>query len=105
MYALHVTFTSAVSSEDLHDGQVTFAEHLVTVPGFVSKTWLYDGDTQGGFYVFDSGEAAQAYVNGPLFALLRGNPAFTALTVRGYQVQTELGARTGAGRATSASAR
>ena len=94
MYALHVTFTSTASAEDLRAGQLAFAQHVTSVPGFVSKTWLHDGADQGGFYLFTGRDAAQAYLDGPLFALLRGNPAVEELTVRGWAVDVELGART-----------
>ena len=103
MYALHVTFTTSVSAEDLRDGQVSFAQHLAAVPGFVSKTWLRDGVHQGGFYLFETREAAEGYLDGPLFGLLRANTAVHDLTVRGYSVNTELGARTGALRALAGS--
>jgi hypothetical protein len=93
-----------VAAEHLREGQVAFAEHLVTVPGFVSKTWLHDGDTQGGFYLFDDRPAAESYLGGALFAGLRDNPAFTDLTVRGYEVAAELGALTGSAVTTPGSA-
>ena len=64
------------------------------MPGVVSKTWLHDGADQGGFYLFADRDAAQAYVDGPLFALLRGNPAVERLAWRGWAVDVELGART-----------
>ncbi len=95
MYALHVTFTSTIDAADLRDGQIEFAEHLATVPGFVSKSWLRDGSTLGGFYLFRTREAAEAYLDGPLFGLLRANAAFRDLTVRGYTVDTELAALAG----------
>lgn len=94
MYALHVTFTSTASAEDLRAGQLVFAEHVTSVPGFVAKTWLHDGADQGGFYLFESRDTAQAYLDGPLFALLRDNPAVDGLSVRGWGVDVELGART-----------
>lgn len=99
MYALHVTFTTSASAAELRPGQLAFAEHVGAVPGFVSKTWLHDGNAHGGFYLFTDREAAQAYLDGPLFAMLRGNPAFADLTARGWAVDTELGALTGAGTA------
>ena len=89
MYALHVTFTSTIDAADLRAGKAEFARHLAAVPGFVSKSWLRDGATHGGFYLFRTCEAAEAYLDGPLFGLLRGNAAFRDLAVRGYSVDTE----------------
>ena len=91
MYALHVTFTTDLPDDALRPAQHAFAEQLASVPGFVSKTWLRDGATHGGFYLFAGAADAQAYVDGPLFAGLRG---FADLTVRGYAVDTEIGALT-----------
>ena len=91
MYALHVTFTTDLSDAALRPAQLTFAEHLASVPGFLSKTWLRDGPVHGGFYLFATAAEAQAYVDGPLFAGLRG---FADLTVRGDSVDTEVGALT-----------
>lgn len=98
MYALHITYTSAVPTADLRDAQVAFAEQLVSVPGFVSKTWLHEGATHGGFYLFTSREAAQRYLDGPLFARLGAVPVISDVTVRGYAVQDDLGGLTGAER-------
>jgi hypothetical protein len=102
MYALLVTYTSAVPTVLLRDAQIAFAEQLVSTPGFVSKTWLHEGTTHGGFYLFDSREAAEAYVNGQLFASLGAAPVISDVTVRGYDVQSDLGVLTAAGRPVAA---
>ena len=94
MYALHVTFTSTASAEDLRTGQLAFAQHVTSVPGFVSKTWLHDGADQGGFYLFADRAAAQQGEQRAVEVGLRGNPAVAELTVRGWAVDVELAART-----------
>ena len=78
-----------MSDDALRPGERSFAERLASVPGFVTKTWLRDDATHGGFYLFATAADAQAYVDGPPFAGLRG---FADLTVRGYAVDTEIGA-------------
>jgi hypothetical protein len=95
MHALVVTYTSTAPPDALRAAQHAFAEHLVAVPGFVSKTWLDEGPHQGGFYLFTDRRSAQDYLAGPLFASLRESQAVTDLEVRGYGVATDLGARTG----------
>jgi len=92
MYALHVTFTTDLPDNALRPAQRAFAEQLASVPGFLSKAWLRDGAVHGGFYLFATAADARAYIDGPLFAGLR---RFTDLTVRGYAVDTEVGALTG----------
>lgn len=96
MHALLVTFTSTAPPHALRAAQLAFAEHLVSVPGFVSKTWLHDGPRQGGFYLFSDRRSAEDYLAGPLFAGLREAPGVADLAVRGYEVATDLGARTAA---------
>ena len=92
MYALHVTFTTDLPDDALRPAQRAFAERLAAVPGFRSKTWLRDGPVHGAFYLFTTAADAQAYLDGPLFGGLRG---FPDLTIRGYAVDTELGALNG----------
>lgn len=86
MYALHVTFTTDLPDDALRPAQRAFADRLASVPGFVSKTWLRDGAVHGGFYLFATAADARAYLDGPLFAGLRG---FDDLAVSGYAVDTE----------------
>jgi hypothetical protein len=96
MHALHITFTSSASVEQLRGTALDFAEVLRTVPGFVAKTWLVDGAHHGGFYLFTDRAAAEAYRDGPLVTGLREHPAFSDFEVRGWDVDEELGALTGA---------
>lgn len=96
MHALHITYTSAAPAEALREAAIDFAEVLRTVPGFVAKTWLVDGAHHGGFYLFTDRAAAEAYRDGPLVAGLREHPAFSDFEVRGWDVDEELGALTGA---------
>jgi hypothetical protein len=96
MHALHITYTSSASVEHLRGAAIDFAEVLRTVPGFVAKTWLVDGAHHGGFYLFTDRAAAEAYRDGPLVTGLREHPAFSDFEVRGWDVDEELGAITGA---------
>jgi hypothetical protein len=96
MHALHITFTSTAPVEQLRPAAIDVAEVLRTVPGFVAKTWLVDGAHHGGFYLFTDRAAAEAYRDGPLVTGLREHPAFDDFEVRGWDVDEELGALTGA---------
>jgi hypothetical protein len=95
MYALHVTYTSAVPAGALREEKTAFAAQLAAVPGFVSKAWLHDGSTGGGFYLFDSREHGEAFACGPLIEALRAVPVFSDVQVHGYDVDAELSALTG----------
>jgi hypothetical protein len=96
MHALLITYTSAAPADQMRDASIDFAEALRTVPGFVAKTWLVHGAHHGGFYLFTDRAAAEAYRDGPLVTGLRRHPAFSDFEVRGWDVDTALGALTGA---------
>lgn len=94
MHALLITFTSKADEQELNSVASEFAEAVRDVPGLLSKAWLADGSTSGGFYLFTDREAAEAYADGPLVAKLRAYPAFSDLGVRHFAVDPELSART-----------
>lgn len=95
MYAIHITFTSTATDEEMYEGAVAFAEALRAVPGFAAKYWLQHGAHHGGFYLFTDRASAEAYRDGPLVAGLREHPAFDDLEVRGWDIDSGLGALTG----------
>jgi hypothetical protein len=95
MHALLITFTSTAEEAELRAMASQFADSLQGLPGLITKAWLADGSTQGGFYLFADRASADAYASGPLVAGLRSYPAFGEFTVRGFAVDPELSARTG----------
>lgn len=104
MEAVLITFTSSADPEDLKGPFAEFAEALRNVEGFVAKTWIRDGSTLGGFYIFSSREAADAYLGSQMVADLTSNPAFSDFQIRHFAVLEELSAMTGSPRAALASA-
>lgn len=94
MHALLITFTSSASEQELKNMASEFAEVVRDVPGLLSKAWLADGSTSGGFYLFTDRAAAEAYANGPLVENLRAYPAFSDFSIRDFAVDPELSART-----------
>ena len=62
----------------------TFAE----IPGLRAKAWLADPSTNtyGGVYAWESREAMEAYVSGPIFGALRANPGMADVTTRDFDV-------------------
>jgi hypothetical protein len=94
MHAIVITFTSSVDPDQLQASMAEYADQLSTMPGFIAKTWLRDGNTLGGSYLFGDRASADAYLDGPLVAALRGNPSFSGFEVRRYDVIDELTTRT-----------
>jgi hypothetical protein len=94
MHAVLITFASAVELPTLEAPFTEYARALGDVPGLVSKTWLVDDSTLGGFHLFESAAAAEAYLEGPLLASVRANPAFSHFAVTHYGVVEPLSAMT-----------
>jgi hypothetical protein len=95
MHAVLITFRSAASLEDLAEPFGAYAHALNAVSGFVMKTWIADGDTLGGFHIFDDAAAANQYLTGELCATVLTNPAFSDFQVAHFDVIDSLSAITG----------
>ena len=65
------------------------AQVFTTLPGLLWKVWLRDPARResGGIYLFESREAAEAYVAGPIVARIKANPDFGAVTVKVFDVR------------------
>ena len=96
MHAVVVTFDTADGLQELRrpSGSPMRVDEFITDlrarPGFLAKTWLRDGDTYGGFYLFADRAAAERYLAEEIEPLGRANPAVTNLLVRHYDVLEEL---------------
>ena len=98
MHAVLITFTTATPVEELAEPFGQYAQALRTIDGLVSKTWIRDGDTVGGFHIFTSRDSAEAYLGSEMVAGLTGNPAFTGFAIRHFDVLDALSAVTGSPR-------
>ncbi len=69
------------------------AEMFVNLPGLKWKIWLDapERNGTGGIYFFDDRASAEAYVNGPLLARHRANPAISDLQVRLFETRDDMG--------------
>ncbi len=94
MHAVIITFQTSAPPESLGEMMRGFADALLGVEGFVSKVWLHDGDTLGGSYLFDSEQAASAYLQSELVSGLQANESFHDFDVRTFAVIGDLTAIT-----------
>jgi Putative mono-oxygenase ydhR len=64
------------------------AAAIASVPGLLWKVWILDEERGrgGGVYLFLDRGAATAYLEGPIVARLRGNPAIASVEVRLFDV-------------------
>jgi hypothetical protein len=92
MAIVQINFTNDVSEEELavRSGPEQ-AQVFTTLPGLLWKIWLRDPERResGGIYLFESREAAEAYVAGPIVARIKGNPDFGDVTVKVFNVREE----------------
>ncbi len=95
MHAVLITFRSEASREDLVGPFTDYANAMTGVDGLVSKTWIADGDVVGGFHIFTSRQAADAYLGSEMVAGLTSNPAFSGFEINHYEVLDELSRITG----------
>jgi len=102
MHTVLITFTSSASVDDLKGPFTDIANALRGVSGLVAKTWIQDGSTLGGFYIFTSRQAAENYLNSQMVADLTSNPAFSNFQIRHFDVLDELSAITGSPQAARA---
>ena len=98
MHAVLITFTTEATPDELAGPFADYAHGLCSMDGLVSKTWIRDGDTVGGFHVFTSRTTADAYLESDMAAGLIANPAFNDFVVRHYDILDELSAITGSPR-------
>jgi hypothetical protein len=61
---------------------------IAAVPGLLSKVWIIDEARRraGGVYLFADRAAATAYVEGPIIARLRANPALGGVEIHVFDV-------------------
>jgi hypothetical protein len=64
------------------------APKFAEIPGLRAKAWLANlsTNTYGGVYAWESREAMEAYVRGPIFGALRANPGLAEVTTRDFGV-------------------
>ena len=76
------------------DRQLAEALRDGVVPGFVSKTWLSDGPTRGGFYLFQDRADADRYLEGMFTQDITNNRAFSDVRVERYDINQAMSAMT-----------
>jgi Putative mono-oxygenase ydhR len=84
-----VTFQLAGLQPDAYGAHCEASAPAFTeIPGLRAKAWLANPslNTYGGVYAWESREAMEAYVSGPIFGALLANPRMAHLTTRDFAV-------------------
>ena len=73
-----------------------FARVIAAQKGLLWKIWIGDeGRSEvGGIYLFESDKAARDFVNGPVFAQIKGMPGFTNVEAKLFDINEECSAIT-----------
>jgi hypothetical protein len=64
------------------------AGQIAAVPGLVWKAWVFNEarNEAGGIYLFESANAVEAFLDGPIVTDLENHPALTDLRVKTFDV-------------------
>lgn len=95
MYGLLVTFHTSIPVADLEASFTDYGHALQSVHGLLTKAWLGDGTTLGGFYLFATRDDADAYLGSDLVRGLVATDGFDDFETRGFDVFDEFCALTG----------
>ncbi len=85
---LQITYTFDGTREEFEHDLDPVAAAIAAVPGLRWKIWLFDEATSrgGGTYLFDDEAAVQAFLAGPIVAVLRTRPEFRDVSVQSYSI-------------------
>lgn len=84
-----VTFELAGLEPEAYRAHAEAAAPAFTeIPGLRAKAWLADPSTNtyGGVYVWESQEAMEAYLSGPIYGALLANPGLANVTSRDFDL-------------------
>jgi hypothetical protein len=81
-------FNYSMPTEEFKKGTSVSAPKFSEIPGLSWKIWLINEDRKeaGGVYLFESAEALEQFMNGPLFERLANNPAYSNLQINTFSV-------------------
>ncbi len=85
---LEVNMNFSISRADLEAGWLDAAKPIADTPGLVWKIWLVnEADHEaGGVYLFESEEAAGAFLGGPIVAALKSAPIVSNLRAKLFEI-------------------
>jgi len=76
--------------EELEKGMGPMMEALASTKGLIQKTFIGSSPQDlGGFYLFSTPEAAEAYLSGEFFTQFKSIPIVQNVTVKQFRVEDE----------------
>jgi hypothetical protein len=88
---LQINFTFSVSPAELRQAWLAVAHPIADTPGLRWKIWLMNEVKReaGGVYLFDDADAMQAFLDGPIAAALKNDPALSSLSASQFDVMED----------------
>ena len=93
MYLQVINFNlSGINRSEYEAAAAGLTSAFAEFPGLIRKHWFSndENNTFGGVYIWDSLESMEAYLESDLFAGVKGNPAFTNVSSKTFEVMDEL---------------
>jgi len=96
MPILQVNFKLQSSTAEYEQICQSVAQVIASVPGLRWKVWLLNKQEKeaGGIYLFDTQEALNNYLAGPIVAQLKSHPAVSEVSAKQFDVMPEVTAIT-----------
>src|SRR5512141_3430119 len=93
---LQVNMKFSVSRAELETAWLPAAQPIADTPGLRWKVWLMnEADHEaGGIYLFDDEASLQAFLDGPIVAAVKNNPAISNISAKTFDVMDALTAGT-----------
>src|SRR5215510_10476506 len=85
---LQLNLNFSISRTEVEAAWLEVAQPIAEVHGLRWKVWLMNEAAQeaGGIYLFESEDAAQSYLAGPIVAALKSSPAFSNISAKLFDV-------------------
>ena len=93
---LQINFKFRASTADYQNLCQSVARAFDAVPGLRWKIWLLNEQEKeaGGIYLFESDQAVNDYLSGPLVAQVKAHPALYDVTAKAFDVMEDVTAIT-----------
>lgn len=88
---LQVNAKFSIPRADLATAWLGAAQPIADTPGLVWKVWLMNETESeaGGIYLFESKDAVEAYLAGPIVAALKASPVISNISAKVFDVLEE----------------
>ncbi|HEU4880480.1 MAG TPA: YdhR family protein [Gemmatimonadaceae bacterium] len=88
---LQVNLEFSIPRADLEAAWLEAAQPIAELPGLLWKVWLMNEEKReaGGIYLFESRDAAESYMAGPIVASLKASPAVSNISAKLFDVIAE----------------